>query len=115
MAKKTVKKINQDKIDSFLRKVEQNNLEIREKEAIAPVIIDNPTSEQVYSELKKGECTLFFYKMTDGSSRRMRCTLDQNNFSEKLRDLLLSIFHSYHLSKIIQQIQNNATSLIYSS
>ena len=85
MAKKTVKKINQDKIDSFLRKVEQNNLEIREKEAIAPVIIDNPTSEQVYSELKKGECTLFFYKMTDGSSRRMRCTLDQNNFSEKYK------------------------------
>lgn len=138
MAKKQVKKINQDRIESFLRKVEQNKLEIQEKEDIAPIEIDNPSPEQIFSELKKSECTLFFYKMTDGSSRRMRCTLNQSYFSEKYRensfinevilsnfnygkhgkanllpvwDLTSSSWKSFYLDRVYKLIRNEKTDI----
>jgi len=71
MARKKIKNKN------LVTKVEDPSLQIRESGEITSSFVDNPSKEQIISELEKGECTLFFYKMSDGKFRRMRCTLTE--------------------------------------
>jgi len=66
---------NEDKIRSILRKIDQQRLEIREKNTEAPEEILNPSANQIIEQLNKGECTVYFYKTTNGEHRRMKCTL----------------------------------------
>jgi len=83
MAKKYTKKSKDDTIRSFLRRVDDAKMKILEEKDSQETEIYKPTPEQIYAELEKSECTLFFYKMTDGTSRKMRCTLNESAFSEK--------------------------------
>lgn len=79
------KPTNQDKLRSILRHIDDQRIKIREKQDIVSSEIMDPTPEEIYDQLQKGICTLFFYKMTDGTARRMRCTLQQSYFSKKYR------------------------------
>ena len=85
MAKKYSKKSKDDAINSNLRQVNDSKLKIVEPQDTTETEIYNPTPEQLYTELEKSTCTLFFYKITDGSARKMKCTLNQNAFSGKYR------------------------------
>jgi len=98
MAKKYTKRSKEDAVRSFLRRVDDAKIKIVEENDTSETEIYKPTPEQVYSELEKSECTLFFYKMTDGTARKMRCTLNQSAFSEKystnrqIKNVILSNF-----------------------
>ena len=100
MAKKDLKLSKDDKIQAKLRRVDESKLKIVETGDTAETEIRNPTPEQLYTELEKSECTVYFYKTTDGSARKMRCTLNQTSFSDKYRsnkqikNLILSYFSS---------------------
>jgi hypothetical protein len=98
MAKKYTKSSKDDKLRSFLRRVNDTKMKIVEQDDTTETQIYKPTPEQLYSELEKSECTLFFYKMTDGTARRMRCTLNESAFTEKyqandnIKNIILSNF-----------------------
>ena len=68
------KPFDEDKIRSILRKIDQQRIEIREKQANAPVEITNPSPGQLIEQLNQGVCTIFFYKISDGNHRKMKCT-----------------------------------------
>ena len=95
MSKPTTK---DDHIRSLLRRVDAAKLEITENSDTSPTVIDHPSAEQIYAQLSESVCTLYFYKITDGTSRKMRCTLDQSMFSGKystsrtLKSAILSNF-----------------------
>jgi len=74
---------NQDEIRKFLTRIDESKIEITEKKDTVPSVIQNPSAQQIYAELEKSVCTLFFYKFTDGRHRKMRCTLNQEMFSTK--------------------------------
>jgi hypothetical protein len=85
--------------------------------------IDNPTPQQIYTELQKSECTLYFYKKTDGTMRKMRCTLNESAFSIKYRankqikGLIASYFSSgkqgkpgsFYLNRVYKLVRNEQT------
>lgn len=89
---------NTDKIRKFLTRVDESKIEITEKQDTVSSVIENPSPQQIFTELEKSVCTLFFYKFTDGRHRKMRCTLNQSLFSEKyssnrvLRSVIISNF-----------------------
>jgi hypothetical protein len=89
-----------DHIRSLLKRVQTAKAEITEKGDKAPSEIKNPTAEQIYAELSESVCTLYFYKITDGRSRKMRCTLNQSLFEGKyassrtLKSAILANFSS---------------------
>lgn len=74
-----------DHLRSLLVRIDEAKAEITEKGDASPSTIKNPSAEQIYAQLSKSVCTLFFYKMTDGRSRKMRCTLDQTRFDGKYK------------------------------
>ena len=100
MPKEPAKKSKDDQIKGNLRRVDNSKLTIVEQGDTKETQIEHPTPQQIYSELQKSECTLYFYKKTDGTMRRMRCTLNEGAFSTKyrtnkqLRGELLSYFSS---------------------
>jgi hypothetical protein len=72
-----------NKIISLLRQVDDPKIKVVEENDTSTTEIIKPTAQQLLSELSKSVCTLFFYKITDGTIRKMRCTLNENAFSEK--------------------------------
>lgn len=126
------------KIISLLRQVDDPKIKIVEENDASTTEIMNPTAQQLYSELSKSVCTLFFYKITDGSMRKMRCTLNENAFSEKynsnseLKNKILSDFSngkhnrqglvpvwdmdssswkSFYINRVYKLIRNEQTSV----
>lgn len=117
MAKKIY---NEDKIRSILRKIDQQRVDIREKNTISPAQIINPTLPELIEQLKTGNCTVFFYKKTDGTSRRMRCTLKDRtpepsmyNRAEVLVvwDLEHNNWRSFYPERVYRLIRNEQTDM----
>jgi hypothetical protein len=117
MAKKIY---NEDKIRSILRKIDQQRVEIREKNTISPTQIINPTSSELVQQLQTGDCTVFFYKKTDGTSRRMKCTLKDRepvpsifNRPEVMVvwDLDHNNWRSFYPSRVYKLIRNENTEM----
>jgi len=91
--------------------------------------ITNPSDSEIYSELHKGVCTVFFNRKTNpvGHIRRMTCTLDQKLFSGKYRnhppgdsarahqglmpvwDLDANNWRSFYASSVARLIRNEQT------
>lgn len=67
--KKNIRKVNR------ISKVDGSSLKRREVNEKTRTEIENPTTNQIVEELKRGTCTVFFYKIYDGSFRKMKCTL----------------------------------------
>lgn len=115
MAKKIY---NEDKIRSILRKIDKQRMDIREKNTISPVTIINPTQSELVDQLKTGHCTVFFYKITDGTSRKMRCTLKDKEpeasvyTSPKVLvvwDLELGAWRSFYPERVYRLVRNEET------
>jgi hypothetical protein len=65
-----------NKIVRNLTSIDDTTIEIRETDEIGITEIKNPSPDQIIQELQKSVCTVFFYKIGDGSYRRMVCTLN---------------------------------------
>jgi hypothetical protein len=63
-----------ENLRSIIGKIDKLRDEIRGKPK-ERIEITNPSKEQLIEELRKGNCTVFFIKRTDGRSRMMHCTL----------------------------------------
>ena len=87
--------------------------------------IINPSAKQLYSELQKGICTVYFIKKTTNTSRRMTCTLDESRFGGKYKnqspetsrisglvpiwDLDADNWRSFYVNRVTKLIRNDQT------
>jgi len=111
---------NQEKLKGLLKTVDQNTLKIQESDNLHEIEVQNPSERMVIEELQKGECTLFFYKTTDGSLRRMRCTLlDKEPVPSKYNrtgtvvvwDLDSNQWRSFYSNRVFKLIRNEKTDI----
>ena len=114
------KPFNDDKIRSILRKIDQQRIEIREKQQKAPQEIVNPSLNQIYEQLRAGDCTVFFYKISDGSARRMKCTLKEkepvpSKYNKQgiivVWDLDHANWRSFYPKRVYKLIRNEETDI----
>jgi hypothetical protein len=103
-----------------LKFVDQSLAEIQEKKDKTPVEIINPSPTELDEQLNEGVCTLFFYKITDGTMRRMRCTLqDKDPVATKYNkqgvmavwDLDASEWRSFYPNRVFKLIRNEKTDI----
>jgi hypothetical protein len=111
---------NQDKLRGLLKTVDEHTLEVQEAPNLTPTEVKNPSSEQILEQLQQGECTLFFYKLTDGALRRMRCTLQNQSpvpskYNKKgivvVWDLDASQWRSFYPNRVFKLIRNEQTDI----
>jgi len=127
---------NNERLDGLIEKHRElkENQKIKEKETQeTPKVIEitNPSDSDLYSELHKGVCTVFFNRKTNpvGHIRRMTCTLDQKLFSGKYRnhppgdspkgsqglmpvwDLDANNWRSFYASSVVRLIRNEQTDI----
>jgi len=110
------KNINQNK--SFLTFVTNSSAEIHEKQEFFEKEISNPSINQIMEQLQRGECTLFFYKISDGAFRRMRCTLQKeqpvpSKYNREgivvVWDLDAAQWRSFYPNRVFKLIRNEKT------
>jgi uncharacterized protein YwgA len=110
----------QGKIRGLLKTVDQTTLKIQEADQISKIEITNPSLQEILQQLEQGECTLFFYKITDGSLRRMRCTLEGvNPVASKYNrtgtvviwDLDANEWRSCYANRVFKLIRNEKTDI----
>ena len=111
---------NQEKLKGLLKTVNENTLKIEEPGTLEPTEIQNPSTKDIILQLQKGECTLFFYKITDGSFRRMRCTLlDKEPIPSKYNrqgtivvwDLDSNQWRSFYSNRVFKLIRNEKSDI----
>jgi len=100
--------------------VDRNVVEIQEKSDSAPKEITNPSLIEIMEQLQSGTCTLFFYKITDGSFRRMRCTLQgvsavPTKYNRQgviaVWDLDANQWRSFYPNRVFKLIRNEKTDI----
>lgn len=110
----------QDRIIGELKSVDRPVAEIQEKQDKTPTELINPSISQIIEQLKTGICTLFFYKITDGTFRRMRCTLENvspeaNKYNRQgvvvVWDLDASQWRSFYPNRVFKLIRNEKTDI----
>lgn len=103
-----------------LRVVDQPIIEIQEKEDVSSTELKNPSINEITEQLNAGVCTLFFFKISDGTMRRMRCTLkDVNPVATKYNrqgvmavwDLDASAWRSFYPNRVFKLIRNEKTDI----
>jgi hypothetical protein len=103
-----------------LRLVDQPIIQIEEKEDVSSTELKNPSINQIIEQLNAGVCTLFFFKISDGTMRRMRCTLkDVNPVATKYNrqgvmavwDLDASQWRSFYPNRVFKLIRNEKTDI----
>jgi hypothetical protein len=110
------KTIGQNK--SALTFVSGSSIETHEKQEFFEKEISNPSTSEILEQLQMGECTLFFYKVTDGSFRRMRCTLQKeqpvpSKYNREgimvVWDLDAAQWRSFYPNRVFKLIRNEKT------
>lgn len=110
----------QQQISGQLRSVDRSTEQIQETRDSTAVEIQNPSLSEIVNQLKSGICTLFFYKMTDGTMRRMRCTLQgaspvENKCNRQgvvvVWDLDASQWRSFYPNRVFRLIRNEKTDI----
>lgn len=100
--------------------VDRNVVEIQEKQQSTPVEVTNPSTSVIMQQLVSGVCTLFFYKITDGSFRRMRCTLQgvsavPSKYNRQgviaVWDLDANQWRSFYPNRVFKLIRNEKTDI----
>ena len=103
-----------------LKTVVRSFAEVQETSDSTPVEITNPSINQIVEQLKNGICTLLFYKITDGTMRRMRCTLQGVNavptkYNRQgvmaVWDLDASEWRSFYPNRVFKLIRNEKTDI----
>jgi hypothetical protein len=101
-----------------LGKVSDTTIEIREKDQIGKTELSNPSTQEIIEQLQKSICTVFFYKTTTGSYRKMRCTLkDHTPVASKYNrqgvivvwDLDSNSWKSFYANRVFKLIRNEQT------
>lgn len=114
------KQEKQERLFGELKTIERSIAEIQEKKLSTPVEIPNPTTNQILEQLNSGVCTLFFYKITDGTMRRMRCTLQgvepvATKYNRQgvmaVWDLDASQWRSFYPNRVFKLIRNEKTDI----
>jgi len=110
----------QQRIFGELKTVDQTTLNVEETEQQTPTEIRNPSVQQIVNELNAGVCTLFFYKITNGTLRRMRCTLQgvnpvQTKYNRPgvvaVWDLDASQWRSFYANRVFKLVRNEKTDI----
>ena len=103
-----------------LKSVDRSTAEVQETRDSTPIEIINPSINQLMEQLNAGVCTLLFYKITDGTMRRMRCTLqDKDPVATKYNrqgvmavwDLDASQWRSFYPNRVFKLIRNEKTNI----
>lgn len=110
----------QNRILGELKQVDRSTGEIQEIQDKTPVEIPNPSVSDIVQQLQTGICTLFFYKITDGTFRRMRCTLQgvtpvASKYNRQgvvvVWDLDASQWRSFYPNRVFKLIRNEKTDI----
>lgn len=110
----------QEKLQSSLVDVTTSKLKVEEQSDLIPKETFSPSTSEIYEQLISGECTIFFYKATNGSFRRMRCTLQGvNPVPSKYNrqgimvvwDLDASNWRSFYPDRVFKLIRNEKTDI----
>lgn len=113
-----IRKNQDEKIQARLKGKPESKAEITESNQRLPIEISDPSSQQIVQELRNGECTIFFYKMTNGAARKMRCTLvEQEPVPSKYNkpniivvwDLDKNNWRSFYPDRVSKLIRNEET------
>jgi hypothetical protein len=116
-------KENQEKMERLVGEskfVDRNVVEIQEKSDSAPKEFLNPSTPEIIRQLTSGVCTLFFYKVTNGSFRRMRCTLQNvsavpSKYNRQgvvpVWDLDANQWRSFYPNRVYKLIRNEKTDI----
>jgi hypothetical protein len=111
--------ISQRKVGE-LKVVDQNVVEVQENQDSSPKEFRNPSINDIMQQLNAGVCTLFFYKVTDGSFRRMRCTLSgvsavPTKYNRQgviaVWDLDANQWRSFYPNRVFKLIRNEKTDI----
>lgn len=103
-----------------LREVKDKSINIRENNVLGIIEITNPTIEQIYQQLRTSICTLFFYKITNGTYRRMVCTLKDhepvpNRYNKPgimvVWDMEANNWRSFYPNRIFRLVRNEQTTI----
>lgn len=103
-----------------LRQVSDTTIEIREKDQIGKIELSNPSPSQIVEELQKSICTVFFYKTTTGSYRKMRCTLKEytpvpSKYNRQgvivVWDLDSNSWKSFYANRVFKLVRNEQTGI----
>lgn len=114
------KQEKQERLVGELKTVNQSTLNIQETDQQSPTEILNPSLQQIIKELNDGVCTLFFYKITNGSFRRMRCTLQgvssvQTKYNRQgvvpVWDLDANQWRSFYANRVFKLVRNEKTDI----
>lgn len=112
------------KINKFLnpnlKEIKDQSINIRENDVLGIIEITNPTINQIYEQLKSSICTLFFYKITNGSYRKMVCTLKghepvPNRYNKPgiivVWDVEANNWRSFYPNRIFKLVRNEQTNI----
>lgn len=103
-----------------LKSVDQTTINVEETGQQTPKEIRNPSVQEILQELNSGICTLFFYKITNGTLRRMRCTLQgvssvQTKYNRPgvvaVWDLDASQWRSFYANRVFKLVRNEKTDI----
>jgi hypothetical protein len=110
----------QQRIIGELKSVDQTTINVEENGQQTPKEIRNPSVQEILQELNSGVCTLFFYKITNGTLRRMRCTLQgvspvQTKYNRPgvvaVWDLDASQWRSFYANRVFKLVRNEKTDI----
>lgn len=114
------KQEKQERLFGELKTVDVFSLQIQENTDTTQKEFVNPSVSEITQQLNAGICTLFFYKISDGTMRRMRCTLkDRNAVPTKYNrqgvmavwDLDASQWRSFYPNRVFKLIRNEKTDI----
>lgn len=110
----------QQRLAGELKFVDRSTLNIQETNQTTPTEIQNPSLQEIIKELNNGICTLFFYKITNGTLRRMRCTLQgvspvQTKYNRQgvvpVWDLDANQWRSFYANRVFKLVRNEKTDI----
>ena len=114
------KQEKQERLIGELKTVDVFSIQVQENTDAAQKEFVNPSVSEITQQLNAGICTLFFYKITDGTMRRMRCTLQGVNavptkYNRQgvmaVWDLDASQWRSFYPNRVFKLIRNEKTDI----
>jgi hypothetical protein len=100
--------------------VDMSTINFQENNQQTSTELTNPSLNELLSQLKQGVCTLFFYKITNGMLRRMRCTLQgveavPSKYNRQgvvvVWDLDASQWRSFYPNRVFKLVRNEKTDI----
>ena len=114
------KQEKQERLFGELKTVDVFSIQVQENTDAAQKEFVNPSVSEITQQLNAGICTLFFYKISDGTMRRMRCTLQSVNavptkYNRQgvmaVWDLDASAWRSFYPNRVFKLIRNEKTDI----